>query len=131
MSEFKQLHNMEALSKKDKREALRAIMFLKEKRCGRIKGRTCADGRSQRSTIPKEDAASPIVAPESVIITSVINAKEGREVAVTDIPGAYLTAEMDDYIVMVLEGRMAKLLVKTAPSTYRKYLGVGRKNEPI
>eukprot|EP00957_Ditylum_brightwellii_P069768 5297879-Ditylum_brightwellii.AAC.1 len=47
MSEFKQLHDMETfnplaindLSKKDKHEALRAITFLKEKRCGRIKGR--------------------------------------------------------------------------------------------
>eukprot|EP00957_Ditylum_brightwellii_P180301 13735093-Ditylum_brightwellii.AAC.1 len=73
MDEFKQLHDMQSfeplqandLTKEQKQEALRAIMFLKEKRCGRIKGQTCADGRKQRGQIPKEDAASPTVAPES------------------------------------------------------------------
>eukprot|EP00957_Ditylum_brightwellii_P210033 15364497-Ditylum_brightwellii.AAC.6 len=112
-------------------EALKAIMFLKEKRCGRLKGQTCADGRSQHDTIPKEDAASPMVAPESVIITSVIDTKEGHDVATTDIPGTYLSADMDDYVIMVLEGKSAELMVKTAPSIYRKYLGMGSDNEPV
>eukprot|EP00957_Ditylum_brightwellii_P054951 4164505-Ditylum_brightwellii.AAC.1 len=122
---------MDSLTEAQKHDALRAIMFLKEKRCGRIKGRTCADGRKQRETIAKEDAASPTVAPESVIITSVIDAKEGRDVATTDIPGAYLNAEMDEFVVMVLEGKLAELLVKTAPNLYRKYLGVGKDNKPV
>eukprot|EP00957_Ditylum_brightwellii_P192396 14647167-Ditylum_brightwellii.AAC.1 len=79
-------------------------MFLKEKWCGRIKGRTCADGRKQQDTIPKEDAASPTVSTEAVILTSVIDSKENQDVATTDIPGAYLSADMDDYVVMVLKG---------------------------
>eukprot|EP00957_Ditylum_brightwellii_P091880 6995982-Ditylum_brightwellii.AAC.1 len=52
MGEFSQPHKqktskplfMDKLTEEQKREALWAIMFLKEKRCGRIKGRTCADG---------------------------------------------------------------------------------------
>eukprot|EP00957_Ditylum_brightwellii_P109809 8375170-Ditylum_brightwellii.AAC.1 len=73
MDEFKQLHEKhtfkpllsESLSPQEKKDALKAIMFLKEKQCGCLKGRTCADGRKQRDTILKEDAASPTVAPES------------------------------------------------------------------
>jgi hypothetical protein len=37
-------------------------MFLKEKRCGTIKGRGCADGRPQRDYMTKDKTASPTVA---------------------------------------------------------------------
>ena len=40
--------NAHELSKEQKQRALQYLMFLKEKRCGRIKGRGCADGRKQR-----------------------------------------------------------------------------------
>eukprot|EP00957_Ditylum_brightwellii_P023698 1788713-Ditylum_brightwellii.AAC.2 len=84
MDKFKQLHNMQSfeplqandLIKEQKREALCSIMFLKEKCYGRIKGQTCADSRKQQGQIPKEDAASPTVALESMLITSMIDAKE-------------------------------------------------------
>eukprot|EP00957_Ditylum_brightwellii_P156405 11903885-Ditylum_brightwellii.AAC.1 len=126
MGEFQQLHDMNLfkplhlgdLSEDKKWDALRAIM-------------TCVDGQKQQDSIPKEDAASPTVAPESIIITSVINVKEGKDVATTNIPGAYLNADMDDYVVMVLEGKLAELLVKTAPNIYRKYLGVGKDNKLV
>eukprot|EP00957_Ditylum_brightwellii_P086127 6552809-Ditylum_brightwellii.AAC.2 len=108
MNEFQQLHDRntfklllaETLTTQEKKDALKTIMFLKEKRCRRLKGRTCADGRKQCKTIPKEDVALPTVAPESVILTSVIDAKENRDVAITDIPGAYLSADMDNFVIM-------------------------------
>jgi hypothetical protein len=49
-------------------------MFLKEKRDGKIKGRTVAGGNKQRDFISKEDASSPTVATEAVLLTSIINA---------------------------------------------------------
>eukprot|EP00957_Ditylum_brightwellii_P172568 13137444-Ditylum_brightwellii.AAC.2 len=49
---------------------------------------------------------------ESVLITVSIEANEGREVATTDIPGAYLLVEMDELVHMKLEGRLAELLKK-------------------
>ena len=36
------------LTRKQKENALKYLMFLKEKRCGKIKGRGCADGCKQR-----------------------------------------------------------------------------------
>ena len=58
---YKQLHDInefdivcpENLRPIQKRYALRAITLIKEKCSGKIKGRACVDGRSQRSYIKK------------------------------------------------------------------------------
>ena len=85
-------------------------MFLTQKRSGDIKGRACADGRKQRGKIDKEDAASPMVSLESILITCTIEAHENRDVAVIDIPGAFLHTETDKDIVMLLRGKLAELM---------------------
>jgi len=41
-----------------------------------------------------------------------IDAKEGRYVEVTDIPGAFLHADMSECIHMVMEGTIAKHVAK-------------------
>jgi hypothetical protein len=54
--ELQQIHDVEGfepqhwheLTKEQRARALRYLMYLKEKRDGRIKGRGCADGRPQR-----------------------------------------------------------------------------------
>jgi hypothetical protein len=67
------------------------------------------------------------VSLESVLITSIIEAYEGREVSVVDIQGAYLSADMDEEVIMLLRGRLAELMAKTAPNIYRKYITVDAK----
>jgi hypothetical protein len=42
------------------------------------------------------------VSMESVLITLTIEAFEGREVTVIDVPGAFLSVNMDDMVVMLL-----------------------------
>jgi hypothetical protein len=69
---------------------LESHMFLKEKRDGSLKGRTVAGGNKQRDYISKEDASSPTVATEAVLLSCIIDAKEGRDVAVIDIPNAFI-----------------------------------------
>jgi hypothetical protein len=110
---------------------LESLMFLKEKRDGSIKGRACADGRNKREGPTKSDATSPTVALKSVLITATIDAFEKREVAIVDMPGAYLTADMDEEVFMCLMGRLAELMVKTSPEIYRKYIYVGSDNRPV
>ena len=44
------------LTTSNKRRALKAINLIKQKRCGNIKGRTCADGRLQRAYTSREEA---------------------------------------------------------------------------
>ena len=59
MAEFAQLDDPSVyepldpskLTRAQKKAALRAINLIKEKRCGKLKGRTVADGRSQGSTV--------------------------------------------------------------------------------
>ena len=129
LNELKQLHDLKVMEPKhaseltheQRRGALPYLMFLKEKRCGKIKGRGCADGRKQRDYINKEDASSPTVAIESVFLTCVIDAKEKRDVATIDIPGAFMQVDMDELVHMELRGEMVDLLVKIDPKLYHKY----------
>jgi hypothetical protein len=119
------------LTSRQNKSALESLMFLKENRDGSIKGRACADGRKQREGSTKSDATSPAVALESVLITATIYAFEKREMAIMDVPGAYLTADMDEEVFMCLRGKLAELMVKTAPEIYRKYIYVGPDNKPV
>ena len=64
------------LSNEDKSKALISLIFLKEKRDGKIKARSCTNGSVQREHVAKEDAAAPTVALESVFVTATIEAKE-------------------------------------------------------
>jgi hypothetical protein len=71
------------------------------------------------------------VSLEAVLITSTIDAFEGRDVAIADVPGAFLTADMDEEVLMCLRGKIAELMVKTAPYIYQKYVYIGPDNKPV
>jgi hypothetical protein len=83
-SKMKQLHFRDTFKPKHWRElshtqcqtVLESHMFLKQKQDGKIKGRTLAGGKKQRDYIPKEDASSPSVATESVLLSCIINAEK-------------------------------------------------------
>jgi hypothetical protein len=96
------------LTAEERKGALRYLMFLKEKRCGIIKGRGCADGRTQRDYMTKQETSSPTVATEALMLTCVIDAVERRDVATCDIPGAFMQSDMKGEVVMKLEGVMAE-----------------------
>ena len=66
------------------------MVFLVDKRGGRVKVRGCEVGWNQREKIIKEDAASPTVALEIIMIVSKIEAYAEHDVATIDITGAYL-----------------------------------------
>jgi hypothetical protein len=80
------------LSEEDRKKALSSLIFLKEKKSGAIKARSCANGSVQREHVAKEDAAVPTVGLNSVFITSTIDAKESRKVVTIDIPTGSLPA---------------------------------------
>ena len=82
------------LTREEKSKALKYLMFLKEKRCRKIKGRGCADGRPQRLYKTKEETSSPTVSTEALFLTSMIDAMERRCVITMDIAGAFMKADM-------------------------------------
>jgi hypothetical protein len=117
---FKGIH-ASSLSPAQKKEALRAINLIKEKRCGRIKGRTVADGRGQRHKYDKQDITSPTVTNEGLMMTLVIDAMEDRAVGTGDVPGAYLHADMDDFVILKLTGEMVDIFCQMN-SEYEQYV---------
>ena len=80
-------------------------MFLKQKISGRIKGRGCADGRKQCKFKTKEESSAPTISTEALFLTCKINALEKRDVATTEIPGAFMQADMDEIVNMKIEGK--------------------------
>jgi len=74
-------------------------MFLKEKRDGTIEARGCADGRPQRIYTNKKDTSSPTVCIEAMMHSCTIDAKENRNAIVSNIPGAFLHADMEDMYI--------------------------------
>ena len=125
MAKMQQLHKnvvepvkWDDLTREEKSQALRSMIFLKQKRCGRIKAKTCADGRPQHYLYDKMEASSPTVKTESVLLSAVIDATEDRYIAVCDIPGAFLRAYLDEDVHMMMEGALADLMIKVAPDMY-------------
>ena len=39
-----------------------------------------------------------------------------------DVPGAYLSADMDNGVFMIFQGTMVELMVAYDPTLYRKYI---------
>jgi hypothetical protein len=109
-----------------KRKTLKYLMFLKEKRTGIIQGRGCTDGYKQQSLVTKENASSPTVSLESLLLTCVIDAMERRYVATTDIPGAFMLADMDELVHIRFGGTLVELLVRINHTLYQKHVFIER-----
>ena len=128
LKELKQIHDRSVvtpidpakMTKEMRDKALPYLMFLKRKRCGTVKGRGCADGRRQREFISKEEASSPTVSLHALMISCLIDAIEGRDVATADIPGAFLQTEMPEGedVYIRLDGTMADLLARLDLNLY-------------
>jgi len=59
---------------------LESLIFLVEKRDGRVKAQTCAKGSTQHKYITREEAASPIAETEATFVTELIEAKQHRDI---------------------------------------------------
>ena len=127
--EYKQLNDMcvlgriyhDSLTEEQKRLALDAVNLIKEKRDGHIKGRTCANGSTQRSYIPREEASSPTVSLEALLSLFIIFAYEKRATAVFDVPGAYLHADIPEgkFALLKITGQFVDIVCDVNPE-FRK-----------
>ena len=84
-------------------------MFITEKTNGTVKARKVADGSKQRTYdgYEKSDGSSPTVITESIFLIGVVDARERRAQAVLDIANAFLHADNDERVLMLLRGRLA------------------------
>eukprot|EP00957_Ditylum_brightwellii_P200639 15295516-Ditylum_brightwellii.AAC.1 len=121
------------LSSAERMKALLVLMFIVEKRNGDIKSRKCAVG-SKQQTFPgyvKSKWASPMVSTDGVIITSTIEAHQGQDIAIVDLPNAFLNAPNNEQTLMLLKGKLAELMVQINTKLYLKYITTSSKGEPM
>ena len=129
--EMEQLHKcdcwkprkIEELSTSQKRNALESLLFLTEKPDGRVKARHCANGSKQCDWMQKEETASLTVMLQSVFLTCGIDAHEGHDVAIVDIPNAFIqTDHSGEMVIMKIKGELAQILVEVCPELYKDYV---------
>ena len=112
----------------ERKRAQHAIMLITKKRSGEIKGRAVFNGKNTRDWLSQEDTTSPTTMTEGLFITGVINAKEERNMMTTDVPNAFIQAEIPaekrtiKKIIMKIAGRLVNYLVDIAPETYTKFV---------
>jgi len=90
------LKRKEDISYNKRKKALRYLLFLKEKSNGTVKARRWVDMRSQREYTTKAETCSIAISLETMMLSCAIDAKE-KYVFVTDIPGAFLHAYMEQH----------------------------------
>ena len=66
----------------------------------------------------KEELSSPTVSTEAVLLTLIVDAREGRDIAVVDIPNAFIQTCVDDAkdrVIIRITGLIVDWLVKVVP----------------
>jgi hypothetical protein len=82
-------------------------MFIVRKRSRETKARLVGGGNKQCDYLSKEDSSSPTAATESVLLTSIVNAAENRDVAIVDIPNAFIQTQVEnekDCVIIRIQG---------------------------
>ena len=138
MKEFAQLHNQEtfdpvhahSLTKEQREAALQSVNLIKEKRNGDIKGRSCADGRKQRSLYTKGEMSSPTLSSESLLMLLCVDAIEECDTTFCDLAGAYLNALMKELVHMKLTGEVVDIMGDLDPS-YQEYVGIENRRKTL
>jgi hypothetical protein len=81
---------------KQKRNILESFIFVQEKTSGVDKGRLAINRAMQRGHVTKDEASSPTAFTDSIILTSIVDAKERRDVAIVDILNAFAQMVITD-----------------------------------
>ena len=111
------------LTEKEKKRAMDILIFLVQKRSGNIKSRTVANGSTQRAYIDRDEAAIPTSARDAIIITGVIEAKQGRYVIINDVPNNFVQTtvpqdEGEKRIIMKIQEALVDIICKIRPEIY-------------
>ena len=121
---FKPFHRRE-LTAEQRKQILESHMFVVKKKDGTVKAREVAGGNKQQDFVSKEDASSPTAATESVSLSCAVDVKENREMAVLDIPNAFIQTVVKrdkDKAIVRIRGFVADMLVEIAPEEYLQYI---------
>jgi len=123
LSVFRPRHRKD-MSKAQIESTLNVIDLIKEKRCGKIKGRTVVDGRGQRGNYEKNETSSSALTLEAFIATLAIDAAESRDVATADIAGAFLKADQPDLVTIKMRGPAVDAILEANKEKYESYVTI-------
>ncbi len=121
-----------SLTAKQHKKVLESHIFVERKQDGSLKEWQVAGGNKQQGYVTKEDASSPTVSSEAVMLMCVIDAIEKRDVAVVDIPNAFIQTVVEDEkdrAFICIHGLLVYILGSIAPDVYEPYVMVGKKGE--
>ena len=97
---------------------MESLIFLLKKRNGTTKGRIRANGSTQRSFVPREKSLIPAVTTEFVLMISVREAKQERDIMLMDIPNGFVQTKVpqgDEIIIMEIRGALLCMLLCVDP----------------
>ena len=79
--------------------------------------------RPKRCYIIKKDLSSPTIYLEDLFTSLIIDANKGRYLAIYDVLGAYLNADMpnDKFIMLKFEGEIVDIMCKLNPKHKKMY----------
>jgi hypothetical protein len=86
------------------------------------------NGKPTQERFLREDSTSPTTALESIMLTAIVDAKEGCNVMSANIPNAFIKAELqnlgpdDKGVIMKITGVLVDLLVNMSPEVYGPYV---------
>ena len=80
------------------------------------------DRQKQRAGLKKSDVTSPTAATDLVLITAEIDVTEGQGVSAIDAPGSFLTADIDEEVILILENKMVDAMLEIDREIYGNYV---------
>jgi hypothetical protein len=120
--------DVSTMTTSEKQKAMESLLFLIERREGRIKGRMVYNGKPTRQWLGKDEASAPTASLESIMLTAIMDAKENRDVMSADIPNAFIQANMpetkngEERVIMKITGMLVDLLVEIDPGRYGPFV---------
>ena len=79
----------------------------------------------------KSDGSLPTVVTDSIFLTGVIEANKNQAMSTIDVGNAFIQADNDERILMLLRGKVAELMVRVNPTLYRPYISYSKKGIPM
>jgi hypothetical protein len=119
---------------KEKHAILESHIFVEEKRDGKLKARKVIGGNKQREYSTKEDASSPTLSAEAVMLICVIDALEGRDNAVVDILNAFVQTVVEDgehRVIVCFGGPLVDILGNISPHVSGQYVSSNKSGQMV
>ena len=121
---FQPVHWSE-LNEEQRRTVLKSHICLQKKRTSEVKAWMKAGSNRQWRYIDKEKVSSLMAATKSVLLSCIIDAREGHDVAVIDIPNAFVQMAIEeekDRFIVRMRGEVVDILCHLAPEIHAPFV---------